>query len=188
MRASVEKGETLSDALEQYQNLFPAIFISMIRAGESSGTLEETLDVLTRQTKKEHELVSKIKGALTYPVIVLVIMILIGIGMILFVIPRITDIFAETNAVLPLPTRILIGISDTVIQNGLLFGIVTIAFVALFVFAIKRPKGKKLLDTVLLGSPIIGPIIQKIQIARFSRNFSSLLFLLQTCPLFRHLS
>ena len=175
IRAAVEKGDNLSDALEKYPNLFPAIFVSMIRAGESSGTLEETLSVLTQQTKKEHELVSKIKGALTYPVIVIFIMIFIGIGMIIFVIPRITDIFAETNAILPMPTRILIGISETIIQNGLLFGVGAVAVIALFIFAIKKPKGKKILDTVLLSSPIIGGIIQKIQIARFARNFSSLL-------------
>src|SRR3989344_8297590 len=171
----VEQGTPLSDGMNHYPHIFGSIFVSMIRAGESSGMLEETLKILTLQSKKEHQLLSKVKGALTYPVIVLFMMIMIDIGMIVFIIPKITAVFEEVNATLPLPTRILIGISKLIVNNGILSAVTAIAACIAFGIILKQPWGKKFFDALSLRLPIAGSIVKKINIARFARNFSSLM-------------
>src|SRR3989344_379348 len=175
IQKTVEQGQSLSDGMSRYPKVFGPIFVSMMKAGESSGTLEETLKILTLQAKKEHQLISKIKGALTYPVIVLIMMIVIGIGMIVFIIPKITAVFEEVNAKLPLPTKILISISEFITHNGIASLLIVIMICAGIGIILKQPWGKKLFHTLSLRMPIAGPIVKKVNIARFARNFSSLM-------------
>jgi type IV pilus assembly protein PilC len=165
----------LSDALRPHKKIFGEMFISMIEAGEISGKLEDVLGELFIQMKKEHKLISKVKGALTYPVVIIVVMLGIGVFLLTFIVPKITGMFEEMNAELPLPTKILIGISDTLAENGLVSFIVFVLVVSLFIKFIKTSKGKYYFQLFLLKLPIMGPIIKKINLARFSRNISSLL-------------
>src|SRR3989339_651674 len=102
----VEKGSTFADSLKQYQKIFGELFINMVEAGELSGKLEDVLNELYIQMKKEHSLISKVKGALTYPAVIVLAMIGIGTFMILVIIPRITSMFTEMNVELPLPSII----------------------------------------------------------------------------------
>lgn len=175
IKDGVEKGNTFADSIEKYNDIFGSLFISMIRAGEVSGKLEEVLNQLFVQIKKDHEIKSKVKGALIYPIVVLFAMAIIGIFMMVFVVPSLADVFTESAIELPLPTRILMGMSNFVVNNGILLVFIIIALVWGFIFAIKQPKGKYYFDLILLKLPIFGKIIKKINLARFSRTLSSLL-------------
>ncbi|MFA5854078.1 MAG: type II secretion system F family protein [Patescibacteria group bacterium] len=176
LNSDVEQGKSLSQALGRFTNVFEPIFINMIAAGEISGTLEKTLEQLTMQMRKDYELVSKVKSAMTYPIVVLSATMLIGLGMMIFVVPQILSIFNEMGDVeLPLPTRMLIAATD-ILKNDWPFLIIgAIALASAFSWAVKRPLGKRIWHRILLGMPIIGPIIQKINLARFTRTLSALL-------------
>ncbi len=172
---NVERGVSFTDSLRPYEKIFGQLFINMIESGEISGKLEEVLKKLYIQFKKNHELVSKVKGALTYPVVILIAMCGIGIFMMIVVVPKITAMFQDFNAELPLPTKLLIKFSDSLVSHGLLYLIGAVVFVLIFVQLIKTAKGKHIFHAVLLKLPIFGQIIKKINLARFARTISSLL-------------
>src|SRR3989338_3749903 len=171
----IEKGQSLSQAMSPYTTDFGELVVNMIAAGEASGRMEEVLGQIYLQIKKDHEILSRVRGALMYPAIVVLAMIGIGTGMIIFVIPKLTDIFKESNVALPLPTVILISVSDFIVNNGLLVGIGTVAIISAFIWTIHRPKGKYVWHWFLLRLPIVGSIIQEINFARFARTTSSFL-------------
>lgn len=173
--SSVEKGTNFADSLKPYSKVFGELFVNMIEAGELSGKLESVLNQLFIQMKKEHQLISKVKGALTYPAVILFAMFGIGTFMIIFVVPKITAMFEELDAQLPLPTKILIKTSNAIVHHGLITAIVSVTTVFIIVKILQTYKGKYILQYVLLRAPIIGPIIKKINLARFARNISSLL-------------
>ncbi len=175
LQQTVEKGNTLSKGLEAYPKIFNDLFVNMIRAGESSGKLEDVLRELYIQMKKDHEIVSKVKGAMTYPAIVVSMMGVIGIIMMVYVIPSMTSVFKEMNVPLPLPTKILIFISDFLVTQGIWVLLVVIIFVVIFLRVLRTPQGKYVFHKTLLKTPIVGTIIKKINLARFSRTLSSLL-------------
>lgn len=175
LQQTVEKGNTLSKGLEIYPKIFNDLFVNMIRAGESSGKLEGVLKELYIQMKKDHEIVSKVRGAMIYPAIVIAMMAVIGVIMMIYVIPSMTSVFKEMNVSLPLPTRILIFISDFLVAQGIWVLLVLIIIVTIFLRAIKVPQGKHIFHKLLLKTPIVSPIIKKINLARFCRTLSSLL-------------
>ncbi|KKS33549.1 MAG: hypothetical protein UU95_C0028G0001, partial [Parcubacteria group bacterium GW2011_GWC2_42_12] len=172
---SVEKGISFTESLRPHEKIFGQLFINMIESGEISGKLEEVLKKLYIQFKKNHELVSKVKGALTYPMVILTAMFGIGTFMMMVVVPKITVMFKDFNAELPLPTKLLIKFSDSLVAHGVLYLIATIIFILIFSQSIKTDKGKHIFHALLLKLPIFGPIIKKINLARFARTISSLL-------------
>ena len=171
----VEKGEQLSDALSEFPQVFPSIYVSMIAAGEAAGKLEESLTQVSSQMKKSYELSSHIKGALIYPAVVLIAMAGVGVGMVVFVLPKILGMFNEMNVELPLPTRILIFVVNSTQKYGIfmLFGF--IMFIGLCVWLMKKPRVKEVVHGLILKLPIFGPVIKKVNIARFTMTLSSLL-------------
>ncbi len=171
----VEKGVSLAESLKPYEKVFGELFINMVEAGEVSGKLEDVLTQLYVQMKKNHELLSKVRGALTYPVVILVAMLGIGGFMMVAVVPQMLAIFKEFDAELPLATRILIVITDALKEHGLLVGIFLIVFILLFVQALRTYKGKYIFQGFLLKLPIIASIIKQINLARFARTVSTLL-------------
>ncbi len=173
--SQVEKGTSFSKALRKYDKVFGEMFVSMIDAGELSGKLEEVLHELFIQMKKEHALISKVKGALTYPAVIIMAMLGIGTFMLVFVVPKITEMFDDLEAELPLPTKILISVSDAIANNGILSAIILVISIIVIVKVLKTPKGKFYFQLFLLKAPVFGPIIKKINLARFARNISSLL-------------
>lgn len=175
MREDVEKGTPLSKSASKYPKIFSETFVSMLEAGEVSGKLDEVLRRLTIQLKKSHELRTKVKNALTYPVIVSIAMVAIGIAMMIFVLPNITSLYTEAQADLPLPTRMLIGFSDFISAYSIYIFVVVALLIFLLVRYVKTDKGKKIYHTLLLKIPIVAPIIKKINLANFSRSLSSLL-------------
>jgi len=175
MKESIEKGTPLSDAMRPYEKDFGELVINMIAAGEASGRLDEVLQQVYLQLKKDHEIMAKVRGALTYPAIVVMAMFGIGTFMIIFVIPKLTSLFKEVNAELPLPTKILILISDFITQHGIIAFVGTVSFIGLFVWTIRTSKGKYLWHSLLLKMPVVGSIIRKVNVARFARTVSSFL-------------
>jgi type IV pilus assembly protein PilC len=172
---AVEKGKTLTDSLKLNQKIFGELFINMIEAGEISGKLESVLAQLYLQMKKHHELVSKIKGAMTYPAVIMFAMVGIGIFMMLIIVPQLTGMLKEAGASLPLPTKILIAVSDFLTKNTLLCLIVATVTIFTFIKTIQTKQGKYYFDLFLIKLPIFGKIIKKVNLAKFSRTISSLL-------------
>lgn len=176
IKEDVESGRLLSAGLAKFPKVFPPIFTHMIQIGEVSGTLEEVLEELTMQMKKDYELRSKVRGAMTYPVVVLVAMLGITGGLLTFVLPKLLAVFKEFGDVkLPLPTRILMVMSDFTQANGgwVIIGLIAFA-IGMSMFS-KTSVGASLFDRMILFGPIIGPIAKKVNLARFSRTVSGLL-------------
>lgn len=171
----ISSGQSFSESLRPYKKVFGELFIAMIEAGELSGKLEDVLKTLHLQMKKEHKLISKVKGALTYPAVIVLAIIGIGAFMLVVVVPQISAMFKDLNTELPLPTKILIGTSGMITNHGFVTICLVVAFVIAWIQILKTEKGRFIFQAVLLKAPIIGPIIKKINLARFSRNISSLL-------------
>lgn len=172
---SVEKGVSLTESLRPHGRVFGELFINMIEAGEVSGKLEDVLAQLYIQQKKQYELTSKIKGALTYPIVIIFAMGGIGIFMMVKVVPSLTEMLKSFEAELPIATKILIAISDFIVSNGLFLVIALVVFILIFIRILRINKYRYYLQAIILKLPIISPIIKKINLARFSRTISTLL-------------
>ena len=172
---NVEKGVSFTESLKPHEKIFGQLFINMIESGEISGKLEEVLKRLYLQFKKNHELLSKVKGALIYPIVILIAMSGIGTFMMIAVVPKITAMFKDFNAELPLATKLLIKFSDSLVANGLLYLVALIVVILTIVRLIKTKRGRYAFHGLLLKLPIFSPIIKKINLARFARTTSSLL-------------
>src|SRR5512142_948721 len=176
VREDVEQGRLLSAGLAKFPRVFPSIFTSMIQIGEVSGTLEEVLQELTTQMKKDYELRSKVKGAMTYPIVVLVAMLGIVTGLLTFVLPKLLGVFKEFgNVKLPLATRILMTISDFTQAHGVLVAVGVVLFIVAFVAFSRTTVGRSIIHRMIISSPLIGPIAKKVNLARFARTVSGLL-------------
>ncbi len=176
VKADVEAGRPLSTSLGKFPKIFPSIFVSMIQIGEVSGTLENVLQELTQQMKKDYDLRSKVKGAMTYPVVVCVAMLGIVIALVTFVLPKLLGVFKEFgNVKLPLATQILIKITDFTHDHGIIVAVGAAVTVTALVMFARTKIGTYLLDRVIISAPIIGPIARKVNLARFARTVSGLL-------------
>lgn len=170
----VEHGKSLTESMERFPKIFNSLFISMVRVGEVSGKLQEILEQLYIQLKKDHELISKVRGAMIYPLVVLVAMGGIAGFMVAFVMPKLTPQFKELGAELPVPTKILIVISDFMSQHGFLSLLIVVFAIALIRWLIKHPL-RKPWHALILRLPIFGKIAKKINLGHFTRTLSSLL-------------
>lgn len=175
LQKNIEKGNTFTQGLEKYQHIFGELFINMVRAGEASGRLEEVLKQIYIQLKKDNEIVSRVRGAMIYPSIVMTAMVVVGTLVMIFVIPNLLTIFNEVNVDLPIATKILIKVSNVVQNYGLFLFIGFSILLMAFIQVIRMPQGKYIFHKILLAAPILGSIIQKINLARFCRTLSSLL-------------
>ena len=170
----VQVGRALSDAFRDHEDKFPSIFFSILEAGEMSGTLDDSFERLGENFEKDHKLQSKVKNALTYPVVVGVVAIIVVIYLLAEVVPTFTGIFSSAGAALPAPTRILIAMSDFVRNNYMIL----IGFILLLVVSIrvllKTHTGRFAWDKRKLSLPIFGKLIKKIVAARFTRTLCTL--------------
>lgn len=171
---SISTGNTLSDSMKNYPDVFSSLFVSMVRAGEESGNLSMALQNVALQMEKSYQLNKKIKGALMYPAIILCLMIAIGILMMIYMVPTLTSTFKGLGLKLPLSTRLIIGASDFMVSYFLFVILGMILFVVGFIFAIRTPRGQRVLDFVLLHTPIIKDMVKQINSARTTRTLSSL--------------
>ncbi len=172
---SVTAGRSFADALSDYKKVFSGLFVSAVRAGEVSGTLETNLEHLALQLEKDRAVISKVKGALVYPIIVLVATLVLGLVIAFFVLPQITPLFMGLRMDLPITTQWLIAFSKLVERSGttLLFGIVG-GILFLFWF-VKRPFIRPVTHWFFLRIPIVKQITQAANLARFSRTLGMLL-------------
>lgn len=175
LRGDVETGSPLSDGLAQHPKAFDRLFINLVRAGETSGTLDSVLDRIADFQEKQLALNGKIKSALTYPTIVLIFSILITYGLIAFVVPKFAGMLTQQNTQLPLLTRLVMSLSD-MLRGGLIYilgGLVILIFAYRAYY--KTQQGRYIIDGIKLKMPIFGPLIQKTAIASFSRTFGLLI-------------
>lgn len=173
--SDISRGKTLSEAMKEHPQVFSKLLVSMVGAGEESGSLAESLSIVSAQMDNIYKLQKKVKGAMIYPAIIVTVMFIIGILMLIFVVPGLTNAFKEVKAELPLSTRSIIFASDLVKDHAFLV-FIGIIIVAGFSYAwIRTKKGKKWLDYLSLHTPVISNIIKETNAARTSRTLSSLL-------------
>lgn len=174
VRKEVEGGTAFSDALAKHPKVFDHLYVSMVRAGEAAGVLDEMLDRLAFLTEREAETRARIKSATRYPLIVVVALVVAFGILVTFVVPRFAALYANFQATLPLPTRILIGLNTIVQSHGLfiLFALVATAF-GLRAY-VKTPAGHASWDALQLRLPVLGPILLKSALSKFSRVFGTL--------------
>lgn len=173
---SVEGGETFSDALKPYSKIFPDLYVSMIKSGEISGDLDGVLGRLADYQESTAELKRRVRGAMTYPVVSLCIIMLIASGLILFVVPQFDKIFTEMGATLPAPTRILIQVSNTIRSwKALIFVGAAIGGVIGLRMYNETAIGKYNIDALKLRLPVFGMLMRKVAISRFTRTLATLI-------------
>lgn len=175
IKEEVIKGNNFSDSLKKYPNIFSELFQNMIKVGEEAGNLEEVLVILSKQMEREHELKSKIIGALMYPAVIITAMIGIGILMLVMVVPSIAETFEDLGIELPVTTQFIIGLGTFMAEKWYLSIIGTIIFAGFFWFGLKTKKVKKVIDGILLRLPIVSSLIKKTNSAATIRTLSSLL-------------
>jgi type IV pilus assembly protein PilC len=175
IQENIQSGANFSDSLVKYPGVFGDLFVNMIRVGESSGNLEETLQILANQLEKEHELISKVRGAFVYPSVIVVAMIGIGVIMMIYVVPQITGVFADLNAELPATTQFIIATSDF-LRNHYIISLALVIFLVLGLKVLTMfQAGKKIINFIMINAPLMKNIIIKVNCARFARIYSSLL-------------
>jgi type II secretory pathway component PulF len=172
---SIESGESLSDTLSKFPEIFSDIYVSMIRAGEAAGILDEVLDRLGTLLEYELDLRMKIKQATRYPVLVLIVLSLAFIFAVLFIIPKFAELFSSFKVPLPLPTRFLIGLNFVLANFG---GYIIIALAILFIpfrYLVRAKGFRSFVDTAKLKIPVLGPLFLKIAMSRFNKTSSMLI-------------
>ncbi len=175
IRRDVEGGSTLAKSLEKHPKIFTRVYVALIRAGESAGVLDKVLARLADTLEKQKEFKSKTKGALIYPGIVMIAMGVVGFIMMVFVIPKLTAMYKDFGAQLPVPTLILISVSNFVSQFWYLVILGVIGGVFAFRAYQKTPQGKLKIDNFRLTMPIFGPIITKTTLVEMTRTLALLI-------------
>ncbi len=169
----IENGRSFSESLSDYPDVFSEAQIGMVRAGEASGQLNKNLKSLAEELEKTASINGKVKGAMIYPIVILCLLVTAIFLMMIFVVPQVTKLFTQTGSELPLPTKILIWMSDVAVN----YWYVVIFSVAVFIFAFvtwkKTRIGRYQWDYIKLNLPVFGVIIQKTALAKFSRGFSN---------------
>ena len=175
IKESVEGGATLAEALKKFPNQFDDLFVNMIAAGETGGILDAILRRLAAYMEKAARLKSKVKGAMTYPIVTLIIAVLVLAVILVFVIPVFEEMFADFGGELPTPTKIVVAMSDMV-KSKIVYIIIGLA---LFAFAFKKfyntEKGRDVVDELQLKIPVFGQLLRKVAVSKFTRTMGTML-------------
>jgi type IV pilus assembly protein PilC len=175
VRGEVETGTSLSTALAKHQNTFPPLMINMVRAGEVGGFLDQVLVQLAENFEAEVKLKAKIKSAMTYPVVVFAIAILAVVGMLLFIVPIFAKMFSDMGGTLPLPTRILVSMSEGLRVGAPALLVLAVVLPVVWRKVKNRQAVRDVVEPALLKAPVFGLLVQKIALSRFSRNLGTML-------------
>ncbi|MBI5873883.1 MAG: type II secretion system F family protein [Candidatus Omnitrophica bacterium] len=174
IKDDIEGGSSLHEALGRHPKIFSNLYVNMVKAGETSGLLDEILDRLSTYLEKSAALQRKVKSSLVYPVVVISMAILITVVLLIKVVPTFKGIFASLGGTLPLPTQILIAISDT-LRKFFLFVVIAFGCMGFLVKKyISTPKGRYQFDYRSLKMPVFGPLLRKVVVAKFSRTLATL--------------
>jgi type IV pilus assembly protein PilC len=171
----INKGNTLSEGMKKFPKVFSGIFIPMVHAGEESGSLPKTLTEVGLTLKKSYDLNKKIKGAMTYPTIIVFAMTVIAIFMMIYVVPTLTKTFKDIGSELPTSTKAIIWISDSISNHIFLFLLIIGSFVVSVIFLSRIKIVQRHFDKFILYIPVIGNIVKEVNTARTARTLSSLL-------------
>ena len=175
VRAEVEGGKALSDAMAVHPKVFPPLMVNMCRAGEVGGFLDKSLVQIAENYEAEVKLRGKVKSAMTYPVVVAVMAVLGVTGMLLFIVPTFKEMFSSLGGTLPAPTRFLVFLSE-LLKSSILFILMFLAVLGVLWKKFKRhPRVRDVVDPLKLRMPVFGPLFQKISIARFTRNLGTMI-------------
>jgi len=177
VRRDVEGGATLSNALAKHPNVFSTLYTSMVKAGEMGGVLDEVLERLASFMEKDFSLKKKVKSALTYPVVILVMALAIVFFLVTYILPTFVSLFEGMNLTLPLPTKILIGITKGARDLRIILPLIAIAVISSVGISryIQTPYGKRQYDLLKLNVPVFGLLNKKVAISRFCRTLGTLL-------------
>lgn len=174
LKDSVQKGNPLSEAMKNYPEVFSSLFTAMVRVGEESGQLSQSLKLVGEQLDRDHTLTKRIKGALIYPSIIVVAMLLVGVFMLIYVVPTLVSTFKELNMDLPISTKIVIFVSDLLVSHTIIvFAVLLLAAFSVIGF-FRTERGKRIVSSILLRLPVFSTIVKKINSARTSRTLASL--------------
>lgn len=170
----VEGGVRLSDAFAKYPHVFGTFYVNMLRSGETSGKLDDVLHYLADQQEKDLDLRRRVKGAMTYPIFVIIMLFIVGSVMMIFVVPKLTAVLRESGADLPVTTKALVAVSDFFVRFWYLIigGVLGVVFGTRAAY--RTPAGKRLIDRLLLRVPVFGPLFRKIYITRVTHSLSTL--------------
>jgi general secretion pathway protein F len=175
VREAVREGSSLTDALTAHPDIFSDLYVGMVRAGEAAGALEAVLDRLAEYSERQAEFVSKVRGALTYPIIMMCVGLAIMGFLVSYVVPQIATIFEQQHAALPTMTRVLISFSSFLTTYWLLLLIAVAGIVGGVLAALSSKRGRRLWDGWVLRLPYLGPTVIRIICARFARTLATLL-------------
>jgi len=175
IKESVNEGNTLNGAMAEHPRVFSNIYLNMVRAGEASGSLDIVLERLADFGEKQEALKGRLSAALIYPCVMALICVGVLFILITYIIPNITQVFVEMDQLLPLPTRILIGVSDFLSAYWLVVVVFLVAVIAAGRLFIRSRYGRRLWDYLLLRMPVTGAVLQKIILTRFASTLGSLL-------------
>jgi len=175
VRDSVSEGSTLAASMRKEKRIFDDLYVNMVEAGELGGALDVILKRLADYREKADQITRKVKGALTYPAIVLTMLVLIAGVMLTFIVPIFAGMFEGLDAELPKPTQIVVGISDWLKANILILIVLIILFIVGIKVGRKNPKIRYILDWIILHFPLLGNLVRKSSVARFARTLSTLL-------------
>ena len=174
VRKDIRSGSSLFDSLSKHPKVFSRFYLNMVNVGEEGGTLKDSLVELAKQMKKTHRLKSKVKGALIYPAVIFVTMIVIGIIMMLVIVPRLNVVFLQFKLTLPITTRIIITISE-LLSTYLIFTIPVVIFLFLLArFYLKKPLGQRFSYKLIMALPVVGSLHKQLNAGLFARNLSSM--------------
>lgn len=175
MLADVQNGKPLGTAMQKHPYIFSPLEVSLVEIGEEAGVLEDNLHFLTTQLEKDLSLKKKIQGALIYPAIVFSLTFFMSMGIAIFILPRVIDLFAGLDVKLPVTTRILLFVANLLKNHGFLISIGGIVLVVLTVLALRLRQVKPFAHQVLLHMPIVGTFIRNAQLAQLSRSLGTLI-------------
>ncbi|MEZ4200181.1 MAG: type II secretion system F family protein [Candidatus Paceibacterota bacterium] len=175
VRERIEKGDQFNESLGAYPKVCNDLYVAMVRAGEESGGLADTLKVLSTQMERASSLRKKIKGAMIYPSIVLIIMVIIGVLMMIYVMPSITGTFKKLEVDLPATTQFLIAASDFMVAHTVLVLVGMVAIIVGFIYFLRTKLGKIIFHWLIIRLPVIGTMVKETNAARTARTLSSLL-------------
>jgi type IV pilus assembly protein PilC len=175
VKESVQSGSTLSEALGKHKKAFDELYVNMVEAGEVGGALDTILVRLALYREKADRLVRKVKGALVYPIVVMVVAIGVTFAMLRFIVPVFAKMFEGLNAELPAPTQVVLGISNFLQQNSLLMVVGLIGLIVAYKLYVRQPSGRLTVDTYKLKLPLLGDLIRKSSVSRFTRTLATLL-------------
>ena len=175
VRSDVETGVSLSAALAKHAKIFPPLMVNMVRAGEVGGFLDAVLLQVAENYEAEVKLRQKVKSAMTYPVVVFIMAILAVIGMLLFIVPIFEEMFAGLGGELPAPTKVLVWLSGVMQYAAPLLLVATVVFTVVWQRVKHTKRVHEVIDPLALKMPVFGQLVQKIALARFSRNLATMI-------------